>query len=269
MKLPDSYDRLKQWFQECPYAVTAFSGGVDSSLVAYLAHHFLGDRAVAVISASPSLKLRDLDGAKAFCLGHGIKMEVIVTEELKNPDYFLNPVNRCFYCKKTLYTELEQFAAGIDKSWILNGTNVDDQGDYRPGLEAAAAFRVRSPLVDCGLSKEAVRELARALDLECWDKPAAPCLSSRIPYGQRVTEEKLRRIEEGEAILQQAGFPIVRLRHVENGAVVEVPSTELDRLRSNFPDVEQALLKLGFDAVNLDEEGFVSGKLNRSIPGVT
>ena len=190
-------------------------------------------------------------------------MKVVATQELQNPDYFLNPANRCFFCKKTLYTELEQVAAEIAGSWILNGTNTDDVGDYRPGLMAASDFSVRSPLLDCGMNKETVRALAATLELECWDKPASPCLSSRIPYGQRVTEQKLRQIENGEAVLIAKGFPIVRLRHKGDTASIEVPPDRLDALRSIEKPLAEALRDIGFEHMIIDPEGFVSGKLNR------
>jgi len=261
---------LKTWFSECPQAITAFSGGVDSSLVAWLARAFLGTEShTAIISASPSLKLSDLDEAKEFALKHDIPLQVIETKELENPSYLANPVNRCFYCKHTLYTELEELARSKGNCWILNGTNTDDQGDYRPGLKAAAQFQVRSPLLECGYSKQDVRDLAESLQLECWNKPAAPCLSSRIPYGQRVTVFKLRRIENAEAWLQQQGFPICRVRHVdEYGASVEVDPGSLERLQALSEELTTAFLEMGFKEVTIDPEGFVSGKLNRVLPTV-
>lgn len=263
MKIPQS---LIDWFAECPFAITAFSGGVDSSLVTWLANHLLGpERNLAVISASPSLKLSDLDEAKHFVLEHNIPLRVIVTRELENENYLLNPVNRCFFCKQTLYKELTDLATGIPGSWILNGTNTEDLGDYRPGLEAAKDHSVRSPLAECGFDKNAVRALAADLNLTCCNKPASPCLSSRIPYGLRVTPAKLRRIEAAETWLNEQGFPICRVRHLEGTARVEVPPDELEALRSLESELTSALRALGFLAVEIDPEGFVSGKLNRSI----
>lgn len=258
-------DDLQAWFASCPQALTAFSGGVDSSLVAWLARACLvPDRHTAVISASPSLKLSDLDEAKEFAFRHDIPLKIIETKELENPQYFSNPANRCFYCKHTLYTELEELAKAQGNCWILNGTNTDDQGDYRPGLQAAAAFQVRSPLLECGYDKQAVRDLAESLQLECWNKPAAPCLSSRIPYGQRVTVFKLRRIEQAEAWLQQQGFPICRVRHVgDYDAEVEVEPDAIERLHSLSDSLTETFQDMGFKTVNIDPEGFVSGKLNR------
>jgi uncharacterized protein len=259
--IPES---IRDWFKECPFALTAFSGGVDSSLAAWLANHLLGpDRNLAVISASPSLKLSDLDAAKQFVLQHHIPLKVIVTREMENENYLLNPVNRCFFCKQTLYTELEELSGHYADSWLINGTNTDDLGDYRPGLEAAGNHRVRSPLAECGFDKNAVRTLAADLKLECWDKPASPCLSSRIPYGLRVSPAKLRRIEAAENWLNQQGFPICRVRHPEAAARVEVPPEDLPALRAIEPDLQTTFKELGFQTVEIDPEGFVSGKLNR------
>ena len=257
---------FKTWFTGCPGALVAFSGGVDSSLVAFLARTLLGrERVVAVISASPSLKLSDLDTAKAFCLTHDIALRVIRTAELDNPDYYTNPANRCYFCKHTLYSDLDAYAQELAGWWILNGTNRDDLGDYRPGLQAGREFQVRSPLAECGVQKPAVRALAAGLELACWDKPASPCLSSRIPYGQRVTEQKLRQIEAGEQFLNELGFGVVRVRHLDDRAVVEVPGERLADLERVADAVNEHLLGLGFQAVELDREGFVSGKLNRAL----
>ncbi len=251
------------WFKDCPEAVIAFSGGVDSSLVTYLSRHFLGkDRTLAIISASPSLKLSDLDFGKAFCLEHDIPLRVIETRELQNPNYVENPNNRCYFCKHTLYTELFDFAG---ERWILNGTNTDDLGDYRPGLKAANEFQVRSPLSECGLDKNDVRELAKEFNLTCWDKPASPCMSSRIPYGERVTLEKLKQIEAGESILEQSGFPIARLRHYGNTARIEVPRERIEELHNIRTSITDSIKNIGFISVEFDEEGFVSGKLNEVI----
>ena len=220
----DCLARLADWFAGAPGALVAFSGGVDSSLVAFLAHHFLGkERALAVISASPSLKMSELDGAKAFARRHGIPVEVIVTREMENPNYTSNPANRCYFCKHTLYTELDEMRNKYPGWWVLNGQNTDDLGDYRPGLQAAREFEVRAPLGECGLDKAAVRRLAAHFELECWDKPASPCLSSRVPYGQEVTFEKLRQIEKAEAFLNGAGFPVCRVRHYGDTARIELP----------------------------------------------
>jgi len=263
--LNSSEEVLNDWFSACPGALIAFSGGVDSSLVAWLAHRFLGrDRMLAVISASASLKLSELEAGKSFCWEHGIPLKVIRTAELLNPDYFSNPANRCYFCKTTLYEELATLRLAYPGYWILNGTNRDDLGDYRPGLNAAKEYAVRSPLEECGLDKDGVRRLAQGYGLVCWDKPASPCLSSRIPYGERVTEAKLRRIELAEEWLSAQGFSQCRVRHMGETARIEVPASELVALPP-LSEIESFMIGIGFQGVEVDGEGFVSGKLNRAL----
>jgi uncharacterized protein len=259
-------EMLRDWFAECPGALVAFSGGVDSSLVAFLAQNSLGcEQALAVISASPSLKLSDLEEAKDFARLNGLPIRVVATKEMENPDYYENPSNRCYFCKHTLYDELTTLHKEFPGWWIMNGTNHDDLGDYRPGLKAADEFQVRSPLAECGIDKEGVRKLAAHFELQCWDKPASPCLSSRVPYGERITVEKLRQIEAAEALVKEAGFPVNRVRHYGDVAKVEVPADERAHLANVYTGIEESIRALGFDVVQFDEEGFVSGKLNRSI----
>ncbi len=260
----DSLGRLKAWYADCPGALIAFSGGVDSSLVAFLSRYFLGrEKACAVISASASLKLSDLEEARTFARNHDLPLRVITTDEISNPDYFRNPANRCYYCKHTLYDELQGLREEHPDWWVLNGTNADDFGDYRPGLQAADEFSVRSPLADCDLSKIRVRELAAHFSLECWNKPASPCLSSRVPYGEEITVRKLRQIEEAEGILKSAGFPVNRVRHYGTTAKIEVPEDDVQKLKAGQKEIEEALRSIGFEKIECDPEGFVSGKLNR------
>ena len=272
MKLEASFggmsdlEKLRDWFGECPGALVAFSGGVDSSLLAFLSQYFLGSaQTLAVISASPSLKLSDLDEAKDFARANDLSIRVITTKEMENPSYFSNPTNRCYFCKHTLYDELADLRKDYTGWWVLNGTNRDDLGDYRPGLKAADEFEVRSPLSDCGIDKEGVRALAAYFKLQCWDKPASPCLSSRVPYGEEITVKKLRQIEDAEALVKDAGFPINRVRHYGDTARVEVAEDLQPKLAENREVIAEGIRKLGFAHVDFDEEGFVSGKLNRVI----
>jgi uncharacterized protein len=258
--------RLKDWFSRCPGAIVAFSGGVDSSLVAYLANHFLGaKKTIAVISASPSLKLSELDNAKRFALEHGITLRIVTTSEMDDPNYRSNPSNRCYYCKHSLYDELSTLPEVTQGWWILNGTNLDDLGDYRPGLEAAKEFKVHAPFVACQIDKAGVRTLAETHQLTCWDKPASPCLASRIPYGEQVTVKKLRQIEAAEALLAQHGFPVTRVRHYDRYARIEVPVEQLAELRAQASTLQTEMRHIGFERIELDSEGFVSGKLNRAL----
>ena len=275
MKLEASFggmsdlEKLRDWFRECPGALVAFSGGVDSSLLAFLSQYFLGRvQTLAVISASPSLKLSDLDEAKDFARANDLSIRVITTKEMENPNYFSNPTNRCYFCKHTLYDELADLRKDYTGWWVLNGTNRDDLGDYRPGLKAADEFEVRSPLSDCGIDKEGVRALAAYFKLQCWNKPASPCLSSRVPYGEEITVKKLRQIEDAEALVKDVGFPINRVRHYGDTARVEVAEDLQAKLAENREVIAEGIRKLGFAQVDFDEEGFVSGKLNRVIDDV-
>lgn len=257
--------RLDAWFDACPSAAVAFSGGVDSALVAFWARRCLGrERAAAWTADSRSLKRSDLDDARAFAVAHDIPLRVLATGEVEDPAYAANPVDRCFFCKRTLYRAIAD-ALGAARVWILSGANLDDAGDYRPGMAAAAEASVRHPLLECGIGKDTIRALAREHGLAVWDKPASPCLSSRIPYGQPVTAGKLARIEAAEAWLLARGFPVCRVRHDHGTARVEVPRDRVLPLGTLEPEMRAALLGFGFTDVAIDPEGFVSGKLNRAI----
>lgn len=263
-ELQETLSRLSEWFSNAPGVLVAFSGGVDSSLVAFLGNHFLGkDRSLAVISASPSLKMSELDAARKFARNHGIPLEVIVTREIENPNYTSNPADRCYYCKHTLYEELEGMLERFPGWWIVNGQNLDDLGDYRPGLKAAREFEVRAPLGECEMDKEMVRKVAAHFELECWDKPASPCLASRVPYGEEVTIEKMRQIEKAENFLNESGFPICRVRHFGDTARIEIPPERIDDLTLIQAQVESTFKEIGFVHADVDPEGFISGKLNR------
>ncbi len=258
---------IEKWFSaNCKQVIVAFSGGVDSCLVAFLSRKFLGKKnALAVIADSPSLKRKDLEIAKSFCEEFDIKLEVINTRELENPNYASNPIDRCYFCKFTLYDELKAIAERFPGTDILNGQNFDDLGDYRPGIKAAKEYKVLKPLADCNFTKSEIRELALHFKLPTWDKPASPCLSSRIPYGQEVTIEKLSQIEEAENMLNTLGFEDVRVRHFGDRAKVEVPAHQLEMLKTYEDVIRKNIINIGFEKCEVDEEGLVSGKLNREI----
>lgn len=257
--------RLEAWFNPVEGSLTAFSGGVDSALVLFLSSRFLGEKGMGVIADSPSLKRRDLNQAQEFCEQFGITLRVIRTGELENQNYASNPDNRCFFCKDTLYRKMEGLQDEYPGYYFLNGTNKDDHGDYRPGLQAASNHGIHSPLSDCGISKAEVRLLAKHFDLPVWDKPASPCLSSRIPYGQEVTGKKLEQIEQAETFLNELGFEEVRVRHFGAEARIEVPAASVASLLPHKAKIREAFSSLGFETATIDAEGLVSGKLNRSI----
>lgn len=264
-KVEELLGRLEAWFNPVEGSLTAFSGGVDSALVLFLSHKFLGEKGIGVIADSPSLKRRDLKVATDFCQQLGIELRVINTGELNNSNYANNPSNRCFFCKDTLYQTMEDIRPEYPGYYMLNGTNLDDHGDYRPGIQAANNHGVYSPLSDCGIRKTDIRLLAKHFNLPVWDKPASPCLSSRIPYGQKVTEEKLHQIEAAETFLNRLGFDEVRVRHFGMEARIEVPADILEKLRPFKPQIQKAFKEMGFETATIDTEGFVSGKLNRAI----
>ena len=258
--------QLESWFSKRKGSVVAFSGGIDSTLVLFLARRFQGrENAIGVISNSESLKSKDFELAKNFCEQFNIRLEVIKTNELIDERYHSNPENRCYFCKEHLFHDLQDIKQKYDGFEVLSGTNYNDLGDYRPGLQAAAQYRVLAPMADCQLTKDEIRQLAHHFELPNWDKPASPCLSSRIPYNHTITREKLRQVEEAENILNDLGFRDVRVRHYGTYGEVEVPGEELSKLFSMEDSVISKIKAAGFKEVRIDREGFVSGKLNRGL----
>ena len=242
--------------------VTAFSGGVDSSLVAVAAHRTLGSQALAVTAVSPALAARELAEATALAEQWGLAHRTINTNEMAREGYTANSAQRCYFCKTELYSHLTSLADQEGYLWVVNGANTDDQGDYRPGMQAASEHRVRSPLIEAGLGKPEVRKLAHALDLKVWDKPAQPCLSSRIPYGTPVTVESLSRIEQAEEFLRSLGLQDFRARHHDRICRVEVAEDEMETVFLRRNEIVAALKKIGYLWVALDLAGFRSGSLN-------
>ncbi len=246
----------------------AYSGGVDSAVIAKAAQVALGEAAVAVTAVSHSLASGELEQARATAELIGIRHEVIHTSEFENPAYIANSNDRCYHCKSTLYSHLDSIRDQLGVTVLLNGANLDDRGDYRPGMKAAAEFDVHSPLLECGFTKEDVRTLARHWELPVWDKPAAPCLSSRVAYGEEVTPQRLRMIDAAEQFLRQHDLPEVRVRyHRGDMARIEVPTADIARLCSEplRGALIQHLTQLGFKFVTLDLQGFRSGSLNALI----
>jgi uncharacterized protein len=247
----------------------AYSGGVDSAVVAKAAQLALGDAAVAVTGVSASLAEGELEQAAALANLIGIRHERLDTQEVANPSYAANAPDRCFHCKTELYTQLGALAGRYSTHAVASGTNVDDLGDYRPGLAAAANHGIRQPLVDCGIGKTDVRALAAHWNLPVADKPASPCLSSRIAYGQAVTPERLRMVDRGEQFLRSLGIPVCRVRYLASDAArIEVPLDQIAIVES--PDVWERLeiefATIGFKTAAIDPAGFRSGSMNESLP---
>jgi uncharacterized protein len=261
-------DRLLEVLRNFGSAAVAFSGGIDSTVVAQAAYLALGDRAVAVTADSPSVPRAEIDDACRLAQRIGIRHLLVSTEEFADPDYVRNDGSRCYFCKSELYSRIETLLPQLGVAVICSGANLDDEGDYRPGLKAAAEHHVRHPLQEAGFTKADVRALARAWDLPTWDKPASPCLSSRLAPGVEVTPERTARIEAAEKYLHELGYRECRVRlHEGELARIEVPPAGLFRLLE--PATHQELVRrfkeLGFRFVTLDLEGFRSGNLNQLV----
>jgi uncharacterized protein len=248
--------------------MVAYSGGVDSAFLAATAHRVLGAKMLAVLADSPSLARRDMDQAGDFARSLGMPLQVVATEELDRPEYARNDANRCFHCKDKLFATMEALGAKLSFDWIAYGMNADDTRDFRPGQRAAEEHAVLAPLAEAGLTKLEVRALAKAAGYPVWDRPAAPCLSSRVEYGRTVTREVLDQVERGEESLRQLGFRELRVRHHGELARVEIARNELPRaLSMEMLDAITAALKLaGFQYVTLDCTGFRSGSMNAILP---
>ncbi|MGQ9837961.1 MAG: ATP-dependent sacrificial sulfur transferase LarE [Cyanobacteriota bacterium] len=263
--LGKKFAQLTQIFAEMEQVLVAYSGGIDSTLVAKLAWDQLGERALAVTAASPSLLPEDLEEAIEQAQVIGIRHEIVETHELEDPNYAANPINRCYFCKSELHNTLRRLAQSRGYGYVVDGLNADDLSDYRPGVQAAVERGVRSPLAEVGLSKIEVRQLSRQLGLPWWDKPAQPCLSSRFPYGEEITAQKLRRVGAAERYLRRLGWRQVRVRSEKDTARIELPPQQIQEFiqKTDLPALVQAFQAAGYLYVSLDLEGYQSGKLNR------
>lgn len=258
---------LERTLRDASSVIVAYSGGVDSALVMSFAHAVLGENAVAITASSPSVAPEELEGARKLAESRGWRHIVISTNEIEDDRYLANDGRRCFFCKSELYTHLQRVAGELGIKHIANGTNTDDLGDYRPGLEAAANAMVVSPLVEARINKQEVRALAKEAGLPVWDKPAQPCLASRIPYGTTVSVDAMRMIATAERGLRKLGFPVVRVRHYGDTAKIELPLDEIPRFESvELHDRAQAaVLSAGYSEIELDRRGFRSGSLNEAL----
>lgn len=265
MELTTKLEQLRNLFAEMDRALIAYSGGIDSTLVAKVAYDVLGERALAVTAESPSLLPEDLEDARIQAAEIGIAHEVVQTHEMENPNYTANPVNRCYFCKSELHDTLKPLALERGYPYVVDGVNADDLSDYRPGIQAAKERGARSPLAEVGIMKLEVRELARLLGLPWWDKPAQPCLSSRFPYGEEITVAKLQRVGRAERYLRNLGLKNLRVRSEADTARIELPAEQIKEfvLSADLPSLVAAFQSYGFIYVTLDLEGYRSGKLNQ------
>jgi uncharacterized protein len=263
--LTNKLAQLEAIFREMEQALIAYSGGVDSTLVAKIAYDVLGDRALAVTAVSPSLLPEELEDAKIQAATIGISHKIVQTYEMENPNYTSNPVNRCYFCKSELHDTLKPLAIKLGYPYVVDGVNADDLHDYRPGIQAAKERGARSPLAEVGMVKAEVRQLSLQLGLPWWDKPAQPCLSSRFPYGEEITIAKLQRVGRAEIYLRKLGFKNLRVRSEGDTARIELPPEQIKGfiLTTDLQSVVSAFQDFGFIFVTLDLEGYRSGKLNQ------
>lgn len=264
MSLDEKYRVLQDNIRSRGSAAIAFSGGVDSTFLVYAAHEVLGDKLIAVTATSSTYPERELKEAIQYAKDMGVKHIIINSEELDIEGFAQNPKNRCYYCKKELFTKIARVAKDNGVEYVFDGSNIDDTGDYRPGMQAARELNVVSPLKESGLTKEDIRELSRKLNLPTWDKPAFACLSSRFPYGTQITKPKLKMVEEGEQFLLDMGIRQIRVRHHGDIARIEVSPEE----REQFFDIEvmdnisNKFKQIGFTYVTLDMSGYRTGSMN-------
>ena len=264
--LVNKQKQLREFLEEMESVVVAYSGGIDSTLLLKLAYDSLGDeRVVAITAVSPSVPQHEVEEAQAIAREIGARHVLIDSHEAEDPRYLANTPNRCYFCKTNVYDQLIDYAQREGYRGVVDGTNADDMDDHRPGRRAALERGVRSPLQEVGLTKAELRNLARALELPNWNKPAAACLSSRIPYGTAITPEMLSQVERAELVFKEMDFGQLRVRHHDDVARIEVDPDEFEEVLANRDQIIEALQELGYTYVTLDLAGFRSGSMNEAI----
>ncbi len=268
MEPRQSAQKLEEHLEKMQQTMIAYSGGVDSALLAFAAHRVLGERMVAVLADSASLSRREYRNALGFAQENSIPLQIIRTRELEDPSYQANQADRCYHCKKALFAKIEvlrkqlQGSRDIEPWQISYGVNVDDLGDYRPGIQAAREASIQAPYLELGFSKQTIREVCAYYNLEIADKPAMPCMASRIAYGEKVTPEKLSQVEQAEDFLYDLGLRVLRVRHHGDTARIEVPLPDFETILTHREEIRQKFHALGFVYVAMDLDGFKSGSLN-------
>ena len=268
MESRQSTQKLEEHLEKMQQTMIAYSGGVDSALLAFAAHRVLGERMVAVLADSASLSRREYRNALGFAQENSIPLQIIRTRELEDPSYQANQADRCYHCKKALFAKIEVLRKQLQRSrdiepWQISyGVNVDDLGDYRPGIQAAREASIQAPYLELGFSKQTIREVCAYYNLEIADKPAMPCMASRIAYGEKVTPEKLSQVEQAEDFLYDLGLRVLRVRHHGDTARIEVPLPDFETILTHREEIRQKFHALGFVYVAMDLDGFKSGSLN-------
>jgi pyridinium-3,5-biscarboxylic acid mononucleotide sulfurtransferase len=263
--MKDKLKQLEKIIREYGRVIVGYSGGVDSTLVAWVAHQVLGNDALIVLANTETITKEDVELARSIARDHRFNYQEIAYNELEIEQYAANPVNRCYFCKQELYARLKALAEKENISFILDGANLDDIGDYRPGRTAAKESHVHSPLIEASFTKAEVRAAAKLYGLPNADKPAAPCLSSRIPYGIMIDRKSLEQIARAEKYIRDKGFTNVRVRHFQTTAKIEVDAGAVEKLKQMNGEIQSHLHELGYTEVIIDEEGFHSGNLNKGI----